>query len=181
MAVCQRSSRPSAIEGWRHVVKAPFLGAQPNSGQCTDHTVDYCADAAAKSALKVEPTAAIRDGAIEVSSARDSSRFSRRLVVERFWLPMISVLLSVSNIFLVHVQSRLGGRQQVHGAAGGRHFGHGIGQRRVLGEHDAAVDTAARGLVQGAKHRAILEYLGGDIDTASGLVDALQEAGTGCR
>jgi hypothetical protein len=41
----------------------------------------------------------MRSGAVAVSSARDSSRISRRLVVVRFWLPMISAALSVSRIF----------------------------------------------------------------------------------
>jgi hypothetical protein len=31
-------------------------------------------------------------GAVAVSSARDNSRFSRRLVVVRFWLPIMSAV-----------------------------------------------------------------------------------------
>jgi hypothetical protein len=64
-----------------------------------DPAADYYADAAAKSASQVEPTVAIRAGAMGVSSVTYSSRFSRRLVVERFWLPMMSAVLSVSRIF----------------------------------------------------------------------------------
>ncbi len=94
---------------------------------------------------------------------------------------MMSVGVVGEQDLFVHVQPGLGGREQVHGAAGGRHFGHGIGPRRVVGENDAAVRTATRGLIQGGHHGAVFEFLAGDIDAVGGLVDALQEAGARCR
>jgi hypothetical protein len=53
---------------------------------------------------KVDETASSTGLAISASSLRDSSRFSKRLAVERFWLPMINVMSSTSRIFSLHVE-----------------------------------------------------------------------------